>query len=317
MSIKKIVLFANSSLAIPALQILISNTSCAGIVMPHYQHHANQNIRQHAQQHNIPVLISDKVNFKSKLHQFLHKINPELAVVLTFPFRIPSKCLEQPSLGFYNFHPGLLPEYRGPDPVFWQIRNREKYGGISIHKMTERIDEGPLLMTEVLEIKPEDTYGMHWYKLQTLVFSAMNKFMNTITSDLSNFQYRKQDIRLAKYWPSPIPDDLEIHWKKAKADDIRALANASNPSYQGATTSFNQFDLRLFEVEKVEYCSKQHASPGTWLNSNEKNAPVVACINKEFIRLNTIMLNQGVISGKGFATFIQSLNLNLRGVFKE
>jgi hypothetical protein len=55
--------------------------------------------------------------------------------------RLPREVLELPRLGALNVHPSALPKYRGPSPVLWAIRNGNPFMGVSVHRMTERIDD--------------------------------------------------------------------------------------------------------------------------------------------------------------------------------
>lgn len=71
----------------------------------------------------------------------------QLDVLLVFGFnwRLPPDVLAVPRLGAINIHPSALPKYRGPSPVLWAIRNGDPYLGLTVHRMTDRIDAGPVL----------------------------------------------------------------------------------------------------------------------------------------------------------------------------
>lgn len=69
----------------------------------------------------------------------------DLAVVHGFPWRIPPPVLRLPRHGVVNVHPSLLPRYRGPAPVLWAIRNGDPDMGVTIHRMDENFDTGPIL----------------------------------------------------------------------------------------------------------------------------------------------------------------------------
>ncbi|MFH0942565.1 MAG: formyltransferase family protein [Candidatus Beckwithbacteria bacterium] len=84
--------------------------------------------------------------------------------------------------GGLNLHPSLLPKYRGPTPVPYQILNQEKQAGISIIKMTGRFDAGPLIAQESVPILPNDTSP----ELLTRCFSAGAKLLIKILPDYLN-----------------------------------------------------------------------------------------------------------------------------------
>jgi methionyl-tRNA formyltransferase len=69
----------------------------------------------------------------------------DLLVVYGFNWRLPASVLGVPKFGVLNVHTSLLPRYRGPAPVLWAIRNGDPEVGLTIHRMDERFDAGPIL----------------------------------------------------------------------------------------------------------------------------------------------------------------------------
>jgi methionyl-tRNA formyltransferase len=68
----------------------------------------------------------------------------DLVCVACFPWRIPVTLLALPTYGFMNVHPSLLPAYRGPAPLFWQLRAGLSSGGVTVHWMDATLDTGPI-----------------------------------------------------------------------------------------------------------------------------------------------------------------------------
>jgi len=73
------------------------------------------------------------------------RLAPDLVVVACHPRRVPPSWLFSPALGCWNIHPSLLPAYRGPAPVFWQLRAGEARTGVTVQRMDEDFDTGPVL----------------------------------------------------------------------------------------------------------------------------------------------------------------------------
>ncbi|WP_432825694.1 methionyl-tRNA formyltransferase [Dactylosporangium sp. CA-092794] len=69
----------------------------------------------------------------------------DLLVVYGFNWKLPASVLDTPRFGVVNVHMSLLPKYRGPAPVLWAIRNGDTEIGLTIHRMDERFDTGPVL----------------------------------------------------------------------------------------------------------------------------------------------------------------------------
>jgi methionyl-tRNA formyltransferase len=76
----------------------------------------------------------------------------DLVVSWFWTRRMPAEWLSVPRLGAVGAHPSLLPRHRGPDPFFWAIDSGDDVAGVSIHRLTERYDEGPVLYSEALPI---------------------------------------------------------------------------------------------------------------------------------------------------------------------
>jgi len=76
--------------------------------------------------------------------RILKSLAPSLGIVACFPRLLPESLLAVPRHGFLNVHPSLLPEYRGPAPLFWQLRAGEQRTGITVHWMDTQFDTGAI-----------------------------------------------------------------------------------------------------------------------------------------------------------------------------
>jgi hypothetical protein len=77
--------------------------------------------------------------------QALAGYRSDLMVVFGFNWRLPPEVLALPRLGVLNVHPSALPRYRGPAPLLWAIRNGDPTFGMTIHRMDDGLDTGPIL----------------------------------------------------------------------------------------------------------------------------------------------------------------------------
>lgn len=92
--------------------------------------------------------------------EFLHKVQSlgvDLIVVASFARILKRQLIEIPRLGCINVHPSLLPLYRGPDPIYWVLANRERLTGVTVHHVDEGIDTGDIILQRVLKIRPKET----------------------------------------------------------------------------------------------------------------------------------------------------------------
>ncbi|HME45979.1 MAG TPA: methionyl-tRNA formyltransferase [Syntrophorhabdales bacterium] len=116
-------------------------------------------VAQLARRLKLPLFEID--SFKDPAARDLAALKPDLLVVVSFGLLIPKWFLDVPIIGAINVHPSLLPKYRGPAPIQWAIRDGESETGITIIKMSERMDAGDILYQEPFSIRAgEDARGL-------------------------------------------------------------------------------------------------------------------------------------------------------------
>ena len=96
----------------------------------------NDTIVANARTHGVPVWTLSYLPATLKF---------ELLVVACFPHRLPQALLNRAKIAALNIHPSRLPAYRGPAPVFWQLRDGMREIGVTLHHMTSRIDAGDII----------------------------------------------------------------------------------------------------------------------------------------------------------------------------
>ena len=89
---------------------------------------------------------------RSSIAPLLRAVEPDLAVCMGFPWKIPVDALEVPRLGWLNAHPSLLPRYRGPLPIAWAILGGEREIGVTVHRMAPELDAGPIMAQRTLAL---------------------------------------------------------------------------------------------------------------------------------------------------------------------
>lgn len=112
-------------------------------------------VKKWAQDHQIPTLTPEKLdaNHQSPITNY----RPDLGVLAAYGKIIPQNLIDLFPLGILVVHPSLLPRYRGASPVQAAILSGDKETGVSIIKMDEKMDHGPIVSQFKEEIKPNDT----------------------------------------------------------------------------------------------------------------------------------------------------------------
>jgi methionyl-tRNA formyltransferase len=108
-----------------------------------------------ANEHNIPVLDPEKLNdgFIDKFEQICKTENIEYFLVASYNKIIPKKLVEMPKFGILNIHPSLLPKYRGPSPLGSAILADDKNTGVTIMKIDNEMDHGPIVAVKEVHIE--------------------------------------------------------------------------------------------------------------------------------------------------------------------
>jgi methionyl-tRNA formyltransferase len=155
--------------------------------------------------------------------------------------------LAAPFRGVINCHHSLLPAYRGPQPVYWAIRNGETRTGVSVNVMTERIDEGTLLAQVAVQIFPTDTGGSVLAKLN----EAASPLVADVVSQIARGETRSVNsmVDRASYFGGRTIDDVQIDWHRTSIEILNQL-RAVRP-WNGLECSVNGVPLLVRRAEAV------------------------------------------------------------------
>jgi methionyl-tRNA formyltransferase len=269
----KVMLLCSNRLALPVLQELLFVHKLCVVAVPKHCDEWIENLQVVLQFTGIPVVLVEKASCAQVLTEAFEQYKPALALAISFSFKIPTGVLSLPVHGFFNVHPGPLPLYRGADPVFQQIRNREKLAGVTIHKMDENLDSGPVFVTEMIRLDPAETYGMLLAKLGLLAARLVLVLLKLADAGFS-IPLKPQDEPAAVYYKKPSAVDVSIRWQTMDGTAIIALIHACNPWNKGALAMINQKIVRLLEAVPVPQAVDENTVPGTILGIEEKGITI-------------------------------------------
>ncbi len=104
----------------------------------------------YAKEAQIPVLAVRDLG--AEVQAWLAALRPAVACVACWRQRIPAGLLALPEHGFLNLHPSALPDYRGPYPLFWALRDGRRESGVTVHWMDEGLDSGDIALQAPLRL---------------------------------------------------------------------------------------------------------------------------------------------------------------------
>ena len=176
----------------------------AGGELPLLSSPLRPDVRHEAWKQGIPVLEVGRLADEAALAA-VASLRPDLICVACFPRILPAGWLALPELGCLNLHPSLLPAYRGPAPLFWQLRAGETATGVTVHYMNEGIDTGDIVAQAPVAY-PEGASGL---EVERLAAAACARLLVAALAAPS-LPRRPQPAAGATYQPFPDEEDRGI-----------------------------------------------------------------------------------------------------------
>jgi methionyl-tRNA formyltransferase len=126
-------------------------------------------------------------------------LRPEAAIMASFNQIVNAPTLRIPDHGFINIHPSFLPQYRGPEPVYWVIADGAELTGITLHRAVPKVDAGPILAQVEVAVVPRDTSGTLTRRLVGAGLPLLGTALTALLEDAPGVQ---PDLRAGSYLPS-------------------------------------------------------------------------------------------------------------------
>ena len=253
----KIIFFGSAEFSVPILETLMQNKMVDAVVSAPPKPRGRKQIitptpiSQMATQNQIRAFEPEDLNDKKFLDQ-IKKIRPDLFLVAAYGKILPQALLEIPAGGAINIHGSLLPKYRGSSPLQVALLNGDKETGVSIIKMDEKMDHGPIIHQFKIPINPDETTA----SLLEKSFNQTAKILPEIIKSSYSFypdrglKSNKQDDKQATYTKLIKKEDGFIPWKtlekakKADGIEIERFIRAMTP-WPGVWTINPQTQKRL------------------------------------------------------------------------
>jgi methionyl-tRNA formyltransferase len=175
----RVVFMGSPAFAVPSLTRLLADGHALVLVVTQPDRPAGRGqavrpppVKVAAEQHGLRLLQPEKLNDPEVLAT-LGAARPDVIAVAAFGQFLPRTVRDLPPLGCVNVHASLLPKYRGAAPIAWALIRGETETGVTILRITEGMDAGPLLLQRAIPIAPEDDAGTLHDRLAGLGASAL------------------------------------------------------------------------------------------------------------------------------------------------
>jgi len=163
-------------------------------------------VRAVARKYGVPV--TEQVNVNSEeFRKHLRDAGVEFIVSISGTQMYRKDLLAQTPKGIVNCHGALLPKYRGLMPSFWTLANGEKEGGVSVHFVDAKLDNGPILVQKKYRINPQDTLEDIMARSKDLAAEAIVEAVRLV--EAGNYELIPNDASQATHFSMPTKEDFQ------------------------------------------------------------------------------------------------------------
>ena len=222
---------------------------------------------------SLNVRLPNSLRNNSEEYEFLKNLNADLAIVVAYGQIIPKNFLELTKKGFVNIHGSILPKWRGAAPIQRSIMNLDKETGITIMKINDQLDSGPISNIYKININHNDNAQEISDKLSTL---AAEKIIDDIDNILSDkIKFKEQDHTKATYAKKVDKSEGKIYWNES----VSKIIGKINGLFPTPGAFFN-FKGERYKILKAE------AGNGVGKNGEVISESLeIACNNNESLKI--------------------------------
>ena len=266
----KIIFAATPDISISCLEEILNSSHEIGLILTMPDKPTGRGkkllpgpIKKFCLENNLPFI--QPKNLKSiEVKNIFKGVESDLLIVFAYGKIIPKDIFELPTYGSVNVHTSILPNYRGAAPIQRAIINGEKFTGITFMKLSEGLDEGPIIESFKVAIEEEETSGSLAEKMAKV---SSREILQTIENiELNNIKYTEQDHSKASYADKLLKSESCINWDN-KAEIIKNMINGFSPN----PCAYSTYKKERINVHKARLCFTKSKGPGKILEfSGEK-----------------------------------------------
>lgn len=228
-------------------------------------------VKQKAIDLGITKILQPQNMKESAFLEELKLLKPDVQIVVAFRM-MPRQVYSLPTLGTFNLHTSLLPQYRGAAPINWAIINGEKQTGVTTFLLNDKIDCGEILLQQSIDISEQTDFESLYYEM-----ADKGKYLIENTLDLlakGNYTTIKQNTNsLLKSAPKIFKEDTYVNWNK-KGEDIVNFIRGLCPIPAAKAVFMDEnnekkYEFKLFKAKLVRKNIEKQV--GTLWIENKKN----------------------------------------------
>lgn len=241
-------------------------------------------VKEYALANNLTLLQPTNLKDESFLAE-LKALNANLQIVVAFRM-LPKVVWEMPSLGTFNLHASLLPNYRGAAPINWAIINGETTTGVTTFFIDDKIDTGAMILNSEIAIEPEENAGQLHDRLMLLGSETVIDTLKVIENGNVTTTIQKDDAEIKTAYKLN-KENCKIDWTKS-GDEIINLIRGLSPypaSWCFLKDKNEELSIKIYEAKLV---LEPHSYEVGSLISSKKEIKIA--IKDSFIQLLSLQL---------------------------
>jgi len=262
----KIVFMGTPEFSIPTLKCLIKNkfNILSVYTQPPQKSKRGQKVNpspveKFSLNNKLKLRNPEKLNTNNELKYF-QELAPDIAIVVAYGQIIPKVFLSTTRFGFINIHASLLPKWRGAAPIQRAIMNEDKKIGVSIMKIEEKLDRGPILVSKELKLNQNETHGEVEKEISKIGAQLLIESLKNIKDE--NLKFIDQIHSKATYAKKIDKSETKINWN-LDASKVLAHIHGLSPN-PGA---WFEYENERFKVLKAKV-STENGKSSSVINEN-------------------------------------------------
>ena len=252
-------------------------------------------LRVAAQQNGLQVFQLQSLK-DEQASRILKGLNVDLGVMAFVLQFAPQAFVNVPRHGTIQYHPSLLPRYRGPSSINWPIIKGDTQTGLTIFRPSDGLDEGPIILQKTTPIGPEDTLASVYFdRLFPRGVEALLEAADLVVSGRAQEIPQREELATYEGWCRD--PESRINWQ-AHVDQIYNLIRGCNPS-PGAWTMVQGHKLRIYDLvcHRTRTFGTVRGKPGEVCAITDASIEVAAQGGR--LELRTVRLDAGAKMAAG------------------
>lgn len=241
-------------------------------------------VKSRAIQASVPIFQTENINTEEAVSHF-KSLNPDLMVVVAYGALLKKQLLEIPGLGCFNLHASLLPRWRGAAPIQRAIECGDAKSGVSLMRIEEKLDAGPVLARSEINLGDNATAGWLHDRLSVMAGDLLLNNLEALCSQ--QLVPQDQDPSQATYAKKLSKAESCINWTES-AVQIERRVRAFNP-WPGSVISIEGTALKVLKASIAP--RHESASPGEVLEVAREG--IVVQSGQDAIRIEQVQKSGG------------------------